>query len=94
MRRLLLARPDLSATWPVVVMLFVGFLGFFASFVAFLTGHASERQTDPFVAASCLLMAALPWELRHRVRPARRIVVILVAFSFAVMLHWWVVTGS
>ncbi len=90
MRRILLARPDLSASLLSIVMFLAGTLGILASFVAFLTGFVPERQTDPFVAASALLAAKLPWELRHRVRPARRLAFLFVILALGLMFHWWI----
>ncbi len=88
MRRLLLARPDLWASWTAVVMLFGGAVGCLASLLAFLAGFVSERQTDAPAAVGLLLMSPLPWELRHRVQPARRLAFLLIALAFGMMIHW------
>ncbi len=90
MRRVLLARPDVSVSLPVLVMFFAGALGILASFVAFLMGFVPERQTDPVVAASVLLFSTLFWELRDRIRRARRLTFMLGALAVGLMLHWYV----
>ena len=63
MKRVLLARPDLSVPWPALVAFFLGSLGAGVACVFFLLGHTTMCAILPVLAVGIALVAVFLWSL-------------------------------
>lgn len=81
MRRIVLAKPDVSISLPIAAMTLVGAIGGAGACLWFLAGLGSMCRILPVVSVSAALLAPLPWALRHRIPNGRRATLVLVAFA-------------
>ncbi len=90
MKRMRLADSDVSIPPYVLIVFFLGAAGFFASFIWRFAGRGSSCDVSPVASLSVILLALLPWRLRHRWPRLRRTVMLLalLAIMFAVESVW------
>lgn len=89
MKRVLIARPDVSVSLPVAAMFAAGALGSIASCAWLLVSlrrgdEASARKTLLALAVNWMLIAPLPWALRKAFPRGKRTAVVFVACAVLV----------
>lgn len=78
MRRVVIARPDVSVSLVVYVMAVVGAISVGAAMVWWLASRGSICRVLPLAALGVALMAPLTWALRHRIPGSRRATAVFI----------------